>query len=561
LERDGDFSQSLLPAPIDPFTRMPFENGIIPSDYINPVGRAVADLFPEPNRDVPGQNYVSSPIKRRREDRFDTRIDHHLSVGSKLVSRFSFSDYDIYDPFTGDSFSAVPGFGADVERRAQNFMIGSDHTFSTSLINQARFAFNRVAFGSFQESRDTGLNESVGIPVLSDNPIDRGLSFLRISGFSPLGDEYNNPNHSVTNVFQFTDTLHYAKGSHLVKIGFDFRGLQQNAFRNVQARGFMNFTGLITGNSLADLLLGLPTVTGGARVDNPQYLRSKSWSFFVHDSYRVRHNLTLQLGLRYEYNAPPVDRYDRANTYDPVSQTLVPVGQEGIPRGVYSSDKNNWAPRIGVAWALDSDNTLLIHAGYGIYYDQSSLAPGEGLYFNKPYYDLRIYFPDESYPYLFIHNPFPEDYPFESPSTALGFDPNLRTPYFQQWNLTVEKGFGKKTLLEIAYVGSKGTKILSARDINQPSPSPVQPNLRPLPQFSDIIFLESRGSSSYHSLQTRIQQRLYQGFSALLSYTYGKSIDTSSTFFASAGDANFPQNSYDFEAENGRSNFDIRHRF
>jgi len=561
LEREGDFSESLLPAPIDPFTGFPFENGIIPFFYLNEVGQAVANLYPQPNRDVPGQNFISSPIKRRREDRFDVRIDHAISEESKLISRFSFTDYDVYNPFSGDIFSNIPGFGADIARRAQNFMIGSDHTFSPSLINQARFAFNRVAFGAFQESRDVSLNQSVGIPELSSNPRDRGMSFIRVTGFSPIGDEYNNPNHSVTNVFQVVDTLHYSRGSHLLKIGMDFRRLQQNAYRDVQARGFMNFTGLISGNSLADLLLGIPTVTGGARIDNPQYLRSVSWSFFVHDSYRVRHNLTLQLGLRYEYNAPPVDRSDRANTYDPVSQSLMPIGQGEIPRGVFISDRNNWAPRVGMAWALDKESTLLVHAGYGIFYDQSSLAPGEGLYFNLPYYDFRLFFPSEAYPFLFINNPFPEDFPFASPSTALGFDSGLRTPYFQQWNLTLEKQFGTRTLLELAYVGSKGTKILSARDINQPAPSQVSPNLRPVPQFADIIFLESRGNSSYHSFQARLQQRLHSGFSALASYTYGKSLDTSSTFFASAGDSNFPQNSHDFNAEKGRSNFDVRHRF
>jgi hypothetical protein len=561
LEREGDFSGSLLPAPVDPFTGLPFENGIIPFYYINEVGRAVADLYPHPNRDVPGQNYVSSPIKRRREDRFDLRLDHSISQASKLISRFSFTDYDVYDPFSGDAFARVPGFGSNIARRAQNFMLGSDHTFSPSLINQARFSFNRVAFGAFQETRDQSLNQTVGIPALNPDPRDDGLSFLRVTGFSPLGDEYNNPNHSVTNVFQAVDTLHFSTGRHLIKAGVELRRLQQNAYRDVQARGFMNFTGLIAGNSLADLLLGLPTVTGGARVDNPQYLRAVSWSFFLHDSYRIRHDVTLQLGLRYEYNSAPVDRYDRATTFDPGMQSLVPVGQNGIPRGVYLPDGNNWAPRIGLAWSLDRANTLLVHAGYGIFYDQSSLAPGEGLYFNLPYYDFRFYFPSEAYPLLLINNPFPEDYPFASPSTALGFDPNLRTPYFQQWNLTLEKQLGLKTLLELAYVGSKGSKILSARDINQPAPGAEMPNLRPLPQFADIIYLESGGSSSYHSFQARLQQRLQDGFSALFSYTYGKSLDTSSTFFASAGDSNFPQNSRNFSAEKGRSNFDVRHRF
>ena len=137
----------------------------------------------------------------------------------------------------------------------------------------------------------------------------------------------------------------------------------------------------------------------------------------------------------------------------------------------------------------------------------------------------------------------------------------MRTPYVQQWNLTFKRQLGTDSYAEIAYVGSKGTKIISARDINQPAASPVRPNPRPVPQFADIVYIESRGSSSYNSLQAKFQQRLRAGASAIISYTYGKSLDDNSTFFSSYGDSNFPQNSANPRAERGRSNFDLRHRF
>lgn len=385
------------------------------------------------------------------------------------------------------------------------------------------------------------------------------MSFITVSGYSPIGDEYNNPQHSTTNVFQLNEALTYSRGRHLMKAGVDFRDLQQNAFRDVQARGFMAFSdyGQVTGNGLADLLLEFLTYSGGAHLNNPQYLRARSWNGFMQDSFRVSPNVTLLLGVRYEYNTPPVDRYDRANVYDPMTKSLVAVGTDGLPRGGYFPDRNNWAPRVGIAWSPRAGNA--IRAGYGIYYDQSSLAPGEGLYFNKPYYDFRLYFPLPGMP-LRISDPFPSYYPFSLPGSALSFNRNLRTPYMQQWNLTVEHQFGNDRLVEVAYVGSKGTKFLAGRDLNQPSPSPVQPNPRPVPQFSDITVVESRGSSSYHSLQARYQQRLHAGLTGLLSYTLGKSLDTGSTFFSSAGDANFPQNSSDPGAEKGRSDFDVRHR-
>jgi hypothetical protein len=562
LERIGDFSQSSLPRPIDPFTQTPFAGGRIPSERISAIGEAIANLYPLPNRSVPGQNYISSPVLTDREDRFDIRLDHSINRRYSLLARYSFSDRYLYGPFSGTGFASVPGFGTDTRRRAENLLLGGDQTLSSKLTNQIRLAFNRVAAGVFQEERSGSLNRAVGLPALSSNSRDFGLSFITVSGFSPLGDEYNNPQHSAVNVYQIADTLTYAQGKHLIKTGFDFRALQQNAFRDVQSRGLLAFSdyGQVTGNGLADMLLGFVTYSGGARLDNPQHLRTRSIDFFLQDSYRVCRNVTLQLGARYEYNSPGVDRYDRANTYDPVSKTLVPVGQGSVPRGVYDPDKNNWGPRIGIAWSPGSDNQTVLHAGYGIYYDQASLAPGEGLYFNKPYYDFKLYYPLPGFP-LMIDNPFPAAYPLSIPGSALGFDRHIRTPYVQQWNLTFERQIGRDVAASIGYVGSRGTKILSARDINQPAPSPVTPNPRPVPQFADITYEESRGNSSYNSLQARLQKRFGAGTSVLASYTFGKSIDDNSTFFSSSGDANFPQNSADPGAEKGRSNFDIRHRF
>jgi hypothetical protein len=130
----------------------------------------------------------------------------------------------------------------------------------------------------------------------------------------------------------------------------------------------------------------------------------------------------------------------------------------------------------------------------------------------------------------------------------------------QQWNFGIQQQIGKSRVAEIAYVGSKGTDLLTARDINQAQPSPQMPNLRPNPLFADIDQLESVANSVYHSLQARFQQRLSRGLSALASYTWSKSIDDASDFFSSAGDANFPQDSYNLRAERGLSNFDIRSR-
>jgi len=564
-ERSGDFSQSLFGVPINPFTGQPFANGRIPDLFINGVGRKIAALYPLPNRATPFANFVSSPVQQDRDDHFDVRVDYLRNQRSSLAFRYSFGDRALFEPFAGSGFSVLPGYGNDVTRRSQNAMISETHVFSSALVNDLRLAFNRVASAVGQENQGTSINRAVGLPELSANPRDFGLSFITVTGFSPLGHEGNNPQNSVTNTYQVLDTATYSHGRHLLKFGADIRFVQQNAFRDVQSRGLIQFSpfGQITGNALGDLLLGFPLLTGGARVDNAQHLRSTSCNYFFNDSVRVTKGLTLIGGLRYEYNSPPVDAFDRANVYDPATRSLVRVGTGGVPRSGFQADRNNFAPRVGLAWTIGDKGNTVLRAGYGVYYDQSPLAPGEALYFNAPYFDFNLFFSLPQLP-LTLNNPFPPFFPFPLPDSALAIQRDLRTPYMQHWSANVQQQLGRSRVLEIAYVGSKGTKLLSARDINQPSPSVLPPGLpfvpRPNPFFDDITELESRASSSYNALQVRFQQRLDHGLAVLASYTWSKSTDDASNFFSSAGDPNFPQDSNNPQAERGRSNFDVRHR-
>ena len=562
-ERAGDFSQSLFGIPIDPFTGLPFPGGVIPSIRMNAVGSALAALYPLPNRNVPLQNFVSSPTQRDRNDSFDVRLDQRIGQTMDLTFRYSFGDRNLFEPFTGPSFALVPGFGDTVKRRSQNVMAALTQVLNPNFVNETRVALSRVASSVNQEA--SRRNPDVGLPVISTRARDEGLSFITVTGLSPLGDEGNNPQNSVTNVYQLLDTASYVRGNHLIKFGADIRFAQQNAFRDVESRGRLQFSPFarISGNALADLLLGFPLLTSIARVDNPQHLRTHSYNFFFNDSFRIRPRLTITAGLRYEFNSPPVDTADRANVYDLATRSLVQVGTANVPRGGFVADKNNFAPRVGLAWTLGSKERTVLRAGYGIYYDQSPLAPGEALYFNSPYFDNNIFFSLPGLP-LTLDNPFPAFFPFPLPDSALAIQRDLRTAYMQHWNFNVQQQLSDDSVLELAYVGSKGTKLLTARDINQPQPSALPPGLpfvpRPDPRFDDINLLESRANSNYHSLQARFQQRLSKGLASLVSYTWSKSIDDASNFFSSAGDSNFPQNSYNLRAERGRSNFDVRHR-
>jgi hypothetical protein len=564
-ERSGDFTSSALPIPNIPgFGPTP----IIPSFFQHPVGAAIAALYPQPNRAGAGANFASSPTERDDAHQFDARLDYNHTANSLFSVRYSFADRDLFEPFSGPSFALVPGYGNHVPRRAQNLLVGYTQIFSPRFLNEARFSFSRVAIRVNQENAGTSLNQQVGLPEISSNPRDFGLSFLRISGFSPLGHEFNNPQASATNSFQVVDHLVWTPGRHFLKFGGEFRAVKQRAFRDVQSRGFLNFQGVFTGNPLADLLLGLPTVTGGALLDNPQRLRTESWNFFVQDNFRVTQRLTLSFGLRYEYNSPAVDAEDRATLYDAATGALVNVGTGGVPRAGYNDDKNNFGPRVGLAWSLGPRQTTVLRAGYGIYFDQTPLAPGEGLYFNAPYFDFRLFFSLPPQPPFFpgytltLSDPFPfASFPLALPQSALAYQRDLRTPYVQHWSLSVQQQLGSKRVAEIAYAGSKGTHLLAARDINQPAPSAATPNPRPNPAFDDITQVETRASSIYHALQARFQQSYDFGLSLLASYTWSKSIDDASGFFPAAGDANFPQDSRTLAGERGRSNFDTRQRF
>ena len=562
-ERRGDFSGTALTVPVNPLTGMPFPGNRIPELFQNPIGRAIAELYPLPNRDAPLANFVSSPNLTDDGDQFDVRIDRPMAGRFDLTARYSFADRRLHEPFSGPSFSLVPGFGADLERRAQNLVVGGVSVLTPSLLNEARFGFTRVSAGVFQENAGISLNRQVGLPELSGDPRDWGLSFITVTGYSPLGQEYNNPQASTTNAFQLTDSLTWSRGAHLLRAGVDFRAVRQEAFRDVQARGQLTFSSQpsYTGNALADLLLGLPIFTAGARLDNPQRLRTENVGIFVQDNVRLGPNLTVSGGVRYELTSPPVDVENRATVYDPATGTLVQVGSQGIPRAGYRPDRNNVAPRAGIVWSPGSTGGTVLRGAYGLYYNQGALAPSEGLYFSDPYFHLDFYFPVPGLVDLTLFDPFPAAFPIPSPQSGFTFQRDLRTPMLHHWSVGVQRQLGSSRSVEVAYVGSKGSNLITGRDLNQPlQPSAAPFNPRPNPAFNDIIVLESKGRSRYDSLQLRLEQRTRRGLSGIASYTLGHSRDDASGFFPSAGDPNFPQDSYDRGAEWGRSSHDVRHR-
>ena len=554
-ERSGDFTQSAV-VPVNPLTGQPIP--FLPSFAQHPTGSAIANLYPLPNRPGTAANFVSSPIERDDAHHFDVRLDRAYARGGELTARYSFNDRNLFEPFAGASQTFVPGYGNDVPRRAQSAMASDARVLTPGWLNEARVSFTRVASAVSQEGQGTSVNQQLGIPDLSSDPRDWGLSLMSVLGYSAVGHEINNPQESAINAWHVSDTLTWSRGAHLVKIGGEARLIAQDAFRDVLSRGQIAFTGQITGNPVADLLLGAPVLSVGATLDNPQHLRARSWSAFAQDSWRVADDVTVNAGVRYELFSPAVDRDDRANLYDPSTGQLVQVGTNGIPRGGYDTDRNNIAPRLGITWAPGGGGTML-RGGYGMYYSQSALAPSEALYFSPPYFNARFFFPLPGLP-LTISDPFPSSFPVPTPPSALSIQRDLATPLLHHWNIGVERQLGGSWSVTAAYAGSRGSELLASRDINQPAPSANPLNLRPNPFFSDITTLESRARSRYHALVTSVERRFADGMSLLASYTLSSSKDDASGFFSSTGDPNFPQDSRNPEAEYGRSSFDVRHR-
>ena len=558
-ERQGDFSSSTGNAPINFLSQQPFPNARLP--YANPIGQAVADLYPEPNQTLPGQNFVAAPTGENSTNKSDIRLDRRVGAGGQLAGRYSFADSDVHEPYAAQQFSSVPGYGNLLDQRGQNAMVSHTGILGAQWINEARFGYNRIGNRTLHENSGTSLNSTLGLPDLATRELDLGLSFFQVTGYSSLGGEFNNPQVSTVNTWQFSDTLSYSRGGHLLQFGFEQRGIRQDGFRNVLARGSIYFTDrAYTQNALADLLFGLPSYTLGARSDGLQAARTGATSAFATGTLRVSRALTVTLGLRYENNQPAFDAEDAASIYDPSSRQIVRLGQGGIPRGGFSRDNNNLAPRVSIALRPPATDRLVLRAGWGVYYNFSDLATGQGIYFNPPFFNSLLFFPSQLAP-LTINQPWPEGQAAPLPPSVTTYDQNLRTSYAQQWNFTVQSELFKDTVLSIGYNGTRGTKLVGARDINQAQPSPAQPNYRPLPTFSDINLIASGFDSVYHSLQAQFQCRLQSGLTGLFSYTWAKSIDNASNFFASAGDANYPQDSNNIAAERARSSFDVPHRF
>jgi hypothetical protein len=470
--------------------------------------------------------------------------------------------------------------------------LSETHSVTPALFNEFRLGYVRTRF--YNEPEGLGTNHTVlsGISGFAEQSSDfPGFPGLGITGYLGFNPNAFSPIQFRDNKYEIQDSLTWIRGAHSVRIGAHFRRYDTATTNAARSRGDFTFNGTYTGNAWSDFLLGLPFQgrrTFPRNLFGIKYLYNEH--FFVQDDWKLSPRLTLNLGLRYELNHQLRTLHNQNASADPVLQrivvasdsegrinidgqqvgrflyplfqdVIVPSSSVGLDGSLRHLDKNNFAPRFGIAWR-PTGGTFVVRAGYGIFYGliQGNRAESTGIV-NAPFLaDELSNFNTTPVPTKTLANMFsPVSQGLNLvPLNFFQIDPYTRDPYFQEWNFTLQKSLRNVISLEAAWVGAKGTNIEFSRPVNVPRPGPGDIQARRLWQrFAAGTYVENSGYSTYNALQVKAEMRFWRGLSFLNSYAFGKSIDNLSSDvqgFASQD----PDNN---NAEKGVSDYDVKHRY
>ncbi len=571
-----------------------FIDNKIPQDRWNSAGAGLLALYPAPNA-TSANNFVSAGTGRFGIDQWSFRIDHKLRENMNLFGSYQFADSTEFYPITNPLCSArdVPGFGCDELQRTQHFTLNWTWTITPRLINEARAGYSRFGFYRLQEDRDADVVKRLGIKGLTDTgvtPFNNGAPELIASGFVTLGGPTNLPQGRHDNTYHYVESMTFTTGAHTMRWGADIRRFLFNSFFTSFGRGSFRFDGRFTGHPIADLLLGA-TFQADRNLGEP-FHNAKTFSsgYYFQDDWKITPKLTLNLGLRYEFNLPPIENTDKIASFDPMTNTIKVAGDKeaylsngllllrdrpGIGRRLWDTDKNNFAPRIGFAYRPFNDTKTVIRAGFGSFYNYQIVGNGiTPLSRNSPFRNRQT-----SGPFAATARPLPNvaDAFSGNPSVVPpGIDPNFKTAYINQWSLGVQRELGQNLVLDVSYLGSSGHKSPLGVNINQafqPTPecsvTPVPagcPSVnarRPFQGFGSITggFISSAGNSNYNGMTVRIERRFSSGLSFLSSYAWSKSIDDGSGISTGSDSSGVAQDARNLRAERAASDFDVAHRW
>ncbi len=620
--RTGDFSgfQTIYdPAttvinPDGTATRQPFSGNQILASRFDPVAKQLIDLFPAPN--LPGSvssagvanNYLANPASISNVNQFDIRIDHRISNRDSLFGRFSFSNQNAsaQGPIPPPLDSAI-FFDSNYLNYSRNLALSETHVFTPHLVNELRFGYNHARIERLQFNSNENISAQFKIPGIPFKPGYGGLPFLAIEDLTSFGSFLFLPTIESQDVYQIVEGLSWVKGRNTLRFGAELRPRVNFSFsQSPQPRGSFGFNGNAsrdpnnlsnTGLGTADFMLGLSYDQSGLTGINTvitDHFQQPGYFAYVQNDFKVSNKITLNLGVRYEFVAHVTEENDAMANFNLSNNTLEIVAGNNTPlpptfypqipvthdasRTLVPNNKLDFMPRIGLAYSLTPHT--VIRSGYGIFYSSYEAGP---LSFpnagnNPPFFALtRFDAPSVVTPNPIVSqlsNGFPAHALTDPSSFSLfSIDPHLRNPYVQHWNLAVQHELGWNSVLEVAYAGSKGTRLYEFRNANEATPT-ASPNSdinsrRPFPFVpTDFFYWCSCGSSAYHSLQAKAEKRLSNGMSFLGAYTFSKAIDEQSSaslgfFFYStqASPGGFWRDQrYPWE-EKGPADFNVAHRF
>lgn len=658
--RNGDFSNlrnsagqpiiiydplTTRPDPANPgrFTRDPFAGNIIPANRISPIARNLMQYWPLPNTTpsnafTQANNFTAAGTSVNNSNQIDSRVDHNFSANWRAFVRFSSLFKNPSRPFNHYGNNATPNNAGPNDGTARSVSIDNVYTVNPTLFLNARYGLNRRT--SKRTPFSTGFDiTQLGFPASIRN-VAQAAEFPRIdiNGLSSLGQETFNDLVIAPTTHSFNVNATKIFSRHTFKAGMDYRKLMLNFLQLGQPSGQYSFQQLWTqrdpnqgagtaGFGLASLLIGVPN-SGTISHDPTPASASSYWAWYFEDTWKVTPKFTATLGLRYELDVPRTERFNRLSYFDfdapspiasqiPANPFFNPANLRGAinfvdadNRRQFPTDKNNWGPRIGLAYNLN-DKTVL-RAAYGIYYSPSALqAAGHtgtaGMIGYRSSSSMIVSI-DGRTPIAFLDNPFPNGFNLP-PGTALGAATNIglgvgegvipdtASPYVQQWNFNVQRELPGAIVFEAAYIGSKGTRLLAGENgitqsqlpasflslgtqlqdpvtnpffgiITNPS-SPLRTAtvqrgrlLRPFPQYDGVnAFRVPYGFSIFHGGTLKADKRFSNGVSFLVAYTYSKLIDDVSTTVGFLGQASTRQDVYNRAAERGVGSQDISHRF
>jgi Carboxypeptidase regulatory-like domain/TonB-dependent Receptor Plug Domain/TonB dependent receptor-like, beta-barrel len=565
-QKAGVFSTAIR----DPLTGLPFPNNTIPASRIDPVAANIAALLPDPNT-TGSNNFIRQPNVEDNSDRFLGRVDLHLSDNDTVFARYIWSD----------RFRYVPGWfggvldGTSTSAWGRNYLKsngvvgGWTKVLGSSLVNEARISYARGTNDGTQDPFGEDGNAQIGLKGVPANPVVLGgVTGMDITGHIRIGSPNFMPKFQHTNQLQWIDTLSWVKGRHQVKFGADLMLPMSNEYFDVApTRGNLSFTTQFTGNAFADFMLGY---VQRAQLTNvfvvTQQLRSQS--FFGQDDWRINDRLTLNLGLRYDYMTPAVEKDNKMANFDPAGAGALVFAKDGSieDRALVNPDRNNFAPRIGAVYKL-SDRTI-IRGGYGIFYNQfERIGSEDQLALNPPglqNIDITAPGSPNTTPVFFMRDGFPAG--FLDPSNIVLSRLLIRTSdrhnprtIVQQVGGGVEQQVGRDFVASVDVVGSTTDHLAVLRNLNQNLPGTRDANgALPYPAFGNVQWREMTGEASYRGVDLSFEKRMSKGYSYRASYTVGDAIDQAPEHLnASSGR---PQNGRDLAAWEGPSDFDIRHR-